>query len=63
MSVALRPAEQDVEIVSASATFHLRTLRNDDFPHLPAAGGATAITLDAAAFVDTVHRVVALGVA
>ena len=57
VSVALRPAEQDVEIVSASATFHLRTLRNEDFPHLPAAGGDAAITLDAEAFIDTVIRV------
>ncbi len=57
VSVTLRPAEQDVEIISASATFHLRTLRNEDFPHLPAAGGDAAITLDAAAFIDTVIRV------
>jgi len=57
VSVALRPAEQDVEIISAGATFHLRTLRNEDFPHLPTAGGDAAITLDAAAFIDTVIRV------
>jgi DNA polymerase III subunit beta len=57
VSVALRTAEQDVEIVSGSATFHLRTLRNEDFPHLPTAGGDAAITLDAPAFIDTVTRV------
>ena len=57
VSVALRAAEQDVEIISAGATFHLRTLRNEDFPHLPAAGGAASITLDAAPFIDTVVRV------
>jgi DNA polymerase III subunit beta len=57
VTVTLRTAEQDVEIISASATFHLRTLRNEDFPHLPTAGGAAAITLDAAAFIDTVTRV------
>ena len=57
VSVMLRPAEQDVEIISAGATFHLRTLRNEDFPHLPAAGGDASITLDAAAFIDTVIRV------
>ena len=43
VTVALRAAEQDVEIISAGATFHLRTLRNEDFPHLPAAGGEAAI--------------------
>ena len=57
VTVTLRTAEQDVEIISASATFHLRTLRNEDFPHLPTAGGDAAITLDAAAFIDTVTRV------
>jgi len=35
VNIALRAAEQDVEITSAGATFHLRTLRNEDFPHLP----------------------------
>jgi DNA polymerase-3 subunit beta len=55
--VALRPAEQDVELTSAGATFHLRTLRNEDFPHLPTPSGAGSITLEAAAFVDTVIRV------
>ena len=57
VTVTLRTAEQDVEIISASATFHLRTLRNEDFPHLPTAGGDAAITLDAPAFIDTVTRV------
>ncbi len=53
----VREPEGDVEILSAAATFHLRTLRNDDFPHLPTAGAGTTIALDAAAFVDTVNRV------
>jgi DNA polymerase-3 subunit beta len=57
VSLALRPVEQDVEIVSGGATFFLRTLRNDDFPHLPLPSGANAIALDAAPFVDTVQRV------
>ncbi len=57
VSLALRTVEQDVEIVSGSATFHLRTLRNDDFPHLPAADTSQPIVLDAAAFSDTVQRV------
>jgi hypothetical protein len=32
VTLALRVAEQDVEIVSDTATFRLRTLRNEDFP-------------------------------
>jgi DNA polymerase-3 subunit beta len=57
VSVALRPAEQDVEIISAGSTFRLRTLRNEDFPHLPAAGGDGAVTLAAAPFIETVTQV------
>src|ERR1035438_2755652 len=57
LSLALRAAEQDVEIVCESSTFRLRTLRNEDFPHLPAAGGDGAITLEAEPFIDTVTRV------
>ena len=53
----VREPEGDVEILSAAADFHLRTLRNDDFPHLPTAGAGTTIALDAGAFVDTVNRV------
>jgi DNA polymerase-3 subunit beta len=57
VSLALRPAEQDVEIVSGGSTFRLRTLRNEDFPHLPPGGGDGAISLEAAPFIDTVTRV------
>ncbi len=57
VTLALRTAEQDVEIISAGATFRLRTLRNEDFPRLPAAAGDGTITLDAAPFIDTVTRV------
>jgi DNA polymerase-3 subunit beta len=57
VSLQLRQAEQDVEIISAGSTFRLRTLRNEDFPNLPAAGGDGAITLAAAPFIDTVTRV------
>src|ERR1700754_2386396 len=35
VSLEHRPSEQDVEIVSGSATFHIRTLRADDFPPFP----------------------------
>ena len=49
---------QDVEIVSGSARFHLRTLPSEDFPKLPVAdGAANTITVPAPAFIDTVARV------
>jgi DNA polymerase-3 subunit beta len=57
VTLALRTAEQDVEIVSDTATFRLRTLRNEDFPHLPAPGGDGVVTLAAEPFIDTVTRV------
>ena len=52
-----RSAEQDVELISGSATFHLRTLRAEDFPTLPAPSPDTRIALPAAAFMQTVSRV------
>ena len=52
-----RPSEQDVEIVSGSATFHIRTLRADDFPPFPEAGGDAVVSVPAGAFVDTITRV------
>ena len=56
-SLELRPAEQDVEILSGSATFHIRTLRAEDFPPLPEPGGDTVVKVPAAAFVETINRV------
>ena len=56
-SLELRPAEQDVEIVSGSATFHLRTLRAEDFPPLPEPGGDNVVEVPASAFVETINRV------
>ena len=57
VSLELRPAEQDVEIVSGSATFHIRTLRGEDFPPLPEPGGDTAVSVPAQAFVETIGKV------
>jgi len=57
VSLQLRTTEQDVEITSAGATFRLRTLRNEDFPNLPAGGGENAIALEAGPFIETVLRV------
>src|SRR5205807_587513 len=49
--------EQDVELVSGSATFHIRTLRAEDFPPFPEPGGDQRVTVPAAAFVDTIGKV------
>jgi DNA polymerase-3 subunit beta len=57
VSIELRPAEQDVELVSGSATFHLRTLRLEDFPPLPEADPAGQLEIPADAFVETVTKV------
>jgi DNA polymerase-3 subunit beta len=56
-TLELRPAEQDVEILSGSATFHIRTLRAEDFPPLPEPGGDTVVKVPATAFVETINRV------
>jgi DNA polymerase III subunit beta len=48
---------QDVEVVSGSARFQLRTLPSEDFPKLPTAEGATSLTVPAPAFIETVSRV------
>jgi DNA polymerase-3 subunit beta len=56
-SLELRAAEQDVELKAGSATFHIRTLRADDFPPFPDPGGATAVSVPVGAFVDTVQKV------
>jgi DNA polymerase-3 subunit beta len=57
VSIELRPTEQDVEIVSGSANFHLRTLRLEDFPPLPDAEGDGRLEIPADAFVETVTKV------
>jgi DNA polymerase-3 subunit beta len=57
VTMELRGAEQDVELISGASTFHLRTLRAEDFPTLPVPSPDTRITLPADAFVQTVSRV------
>jgi DNA polymerase-3 subunit beta len=57
VSLELRPSEGDVEIVSGSATFHIRTLRSEDFPPLPTPDGDAVVRVPAQAFVDTVLKV------
>ena len=57
LTLELRSAEQDVELVCGAATFHLRTLRTEDFPALPSPTPESRVELPAAAFVHTISRV------
>jgi DNA polymerase-3 subunit beta len=57
LTMELRIAEQDVEIICGPTTFHLRTLRAEDFPSLPPPSPDTRVELPAEAFVQTVNRV------
>ncbi|MFL5826326.1 MAG: DNA polymerase III subunit beta [Thermoleophilaceae bacterium] len=56
LSLEHRTTEQDVEVVSGTARFHLRTLPLEDFPKLPEPGDSP-MQMPAGAFVDTVARV------
>jgi len=57
VSLELRSAEQDVEIVAGAATFQIRTLRLEDFPPFPEPEGDGRVRVPAAAFVATVNKV------
>jgi DNA polymerase III subunit beta len=57
LTLELRSAEQDVELICGPTTFHLRMLRAEDFPTLPGPTAETRITLPCEAFVQTVSRV------
>jgi DNA polymerase III subunit beta len=57
VSLELRSAEQDVELVSGNATFHIRTLRAEDFPPFPEPDPESAISVPAQAFVATALKV------
>ncbi len=57
LTLELRSVEQDIELISGPATFHLRTLRAEDFPTLPTPSPDTRIALPVEAFVQTVSRV------
>jgi DNA polymerase III subunit beta len=56
-TLELRAAEQDVELVAGNATFHIRTLRAEDFPQLPEPTADGSVTVPAKAFVETVLKV------
>ncbi len=57
VSVELRPAEQDVEIKGGNATFHIRTLRLEDFPPFPDGEDGSRVSVPSGAFVETVGKV------
>jgi DNA polymerase-3 subunit beta len=57
LTMELRSAEQDVELICGPTTFHLRTLRAEDFPSLPSPSPQTRVALPAQAFMQTVTRV------
>lgn len=57
VALELRTAEQDVELMAGNATFHIRTLRGEDFPQLPEPDADGVVTVPAKAFVDTILRV------
>jgi DNA polymerase III subunit beta len=57
VSLELRAAEQDVEVISGNATFHIRTLRAEDFPLFPEPDSDSQVSLPADAFVATALKV------
>jgi DNA polymerase III subunit beta len=57
VTLELRSQEQDVELISGSAKFHLRVLRAEDFPSLPSPDAAARMRLPAQVFVDTALQV------
>ncbi len=57
VSIELRSAEQDVELVSGNAVFHIRTLRAEDFPPFPEPDQDSAVSLPVQAFVSTALKV------
>jgi DNA polymerase-3 subunit beta len=57
VSLELRGAEQDVELKSGNATFHIRTLRSEDFPPFPEPDPDSMLSLPAEAFVATALKV------
>jgi DNA polymerase III subunit beta len=57
VSLELRSAEQDVELISGGATFHIRTLRTEDFPPFPEPGSEDGVSVPLGAFVQTALKV------
>lgn len=57
ISLELRSAEQDVELISGNATFHIRTLRAEDFPPFPEPDVSSGVSVPVDAFVATATKV------
>src|SRR5215203_4842345 len=57
VTLELRSAEQDVEIKGGNATFHIRTLRLEDFPPFPEVEEGSRVAVPAKAFVETIGKV------
>lgn len=57
VSMELRSAEQDVEVVSGKAKFFIRTLRAEDFPPFPEPDASSTAAMPVAAFVETALKV------
>ena len=56
LSLEYRASQQDIELVSGTAKFHLRTLPREDFPNLPEPSGSV-MRVPSKAFVETIDRV------
>ena len=57
VSLELRSAQHDVELISGNATFHIRTLRAEDFPPFPEPDMESAISMPGDLFVSTALKV------
>ena len=57
LSLEYRASEQDVEVISGAARFHLRTLPLEDFPNLPEAEPEAALPVASDTFIETIGRV------
>jgi DNA polymerase-3 subunit beta len=57
VSLELRAAEQDVELKSGNATFHIRTLRAEDFPPFPEPSAEDGVSVPVGAFITTALKV------
>jgi DNA polymerase-3 subunit beta len=57
VSLELRGTEHDVEVISGKATFHIRTLRAEDFPPFPDPDPEAAVSVPIEAFVSTAMKV------
>jgi DNA polymerase-3 subunit beta len=57
LTLEYRSGQHDVQLVSGSARFQLRTLPAEDFPKLPESPGQDVLRVPADAFVETINRV------